>query len=327
MILFITNKDDITTDLIINKVNKEGKKYYRFNTEDLGSNIFIKLDFTKERYYIIDEKKEIETDLNKVKSVYYRRPKLPNIDHLKLSPGLAAFVNNEHYYFLEGLYKLLRKKYWISPVYSIREAENKIYQIFLARELGFKVPESLITSNPAAAKAFLDKHSDSVVKPIKSGFVNDRSEPKIIFTSKVTDKEKAQLNKIAYCPTYFQENIKKAYDLRVTIVGDKIFPAKIESQSFKETIIDWRRGENIFLRYEKHKLPQYIREKCLAMTKYLKLEFSAIDLVVDRKGDFIFLEINPNGQWAWIEKRLGYNISGEIIDLLKRGGNESTKKS
>ena len=55
---------------------------------------------------------------------------------------------------------------------------------------------------------------------------------------------------------------------------------------------------------------------CLKLTKKLELNFSAIDLILDKNKDYIFLEINPNGQWAWIEKRLGYNISCEIIKLL-----------
>jgi glutathione synthase/RimK-type ligase-like ATP-grasp enzyme len=319
MILIITNKDDITSDLIVNRLNKKEIEYYRFNTEELGLSVYVNFDFRKERYLLYDRKKGLEIDVNKIKSVYYRRPKLPNIEKTNLSSGIFSFVKNEYSFLLEGLYKLLQDKYWISPVYSIREAENKIFQIVLARELGFVVPDSLITSIPYKAGLFLKRHPDSIVKPIKSGFLDNEAGAKVIFTSRITKKNKRNIYKIEFCPTYFQNEIHKEYDIRVTVVGKKVFAARIDSQSFKETKTDWRKGENVLLKHEAIKLPYSIEKKCLALLKYFNLEFSAIDLILNKRGEYIFLEMNPNGQWAWIEKRLGFDISGEILNHLSRG--------
>jgi glutathione synthase/RimK-type ligase-like ATP-grasp enzyme len=327
VILFITNKEDITTDFVINKLNKRGDEYYRFNTEELNSKVFVNLDFIKDKYQLIDSAKRVVIDLLNVKSVYYRRPKLPSIDEYELSPGEAKFTQSEFYYLLEGIYKILTNKFWISPVYAIREAENKIYQLILAKKIGFEIPQGIITSEEERAKSFIRVCSGCIIKPIKTGFVDDGDNPKIIFTSELTDKDISFLDRIKYCPTYLQKKIDKTCDIRVTVVGERVFAARIESQAFDETKIDWRKGENISVQHKRLDLPQSISDKCIWLTKTLKLQFSAIDLVSDYNGNYYFLEINPNGQWAWIEKRLGYDISGEMINLLERGGHEDTKNS
>jgi glutathione synthase/RimK-type ligase-like ATP-grasp enzyme len=108
-------------------------------------------------------------------------------------------------------------------------------------------------------------------------------------------------------------------DIRVTVVGEQVFPAKIHSQEFEETMVDWRKGENAKVKHERIELPPEIEDKCIELTKRLGLHFGAIDFVLDRGMNYVFLEINPNGQWGWIEKRLGYDISGEIVALLLKG--------
>mgnify|MGYP005827328847 CR=1 FL=1 len=97
------------------------------------------------------------------------------------------------------------------------------------------------------------------------------------------------------------------------VVGDKIFSAKVNSQKNKNTLIDWRKEKNPFVEYA---LPSEIEQKCIQLTRKLNISFGAIDLVRDKDGNYIFLEINPNGQWAWIEIETGLKISDEIIDFL-----------
>lgn len=67
----------------------------------------------------------------------------------------------------------------------------------------------------------------------------------------------------------------------------------------------------------KIKLPDAILNQCISLLKILNLRFGAIDFILDKNGNYIFLEINPNGQWAWIEKQTGYKISNEITNLLE----------
>lgn len=317
MVLLITNKDDVTTDFIVNRLNKIGVKYYRLNTEDLMSSIGINFDIDRNEYVLIDREKNQNVDLSFVKSVYYRRPVLPKMKIGSLSEGENEFVIREIAYLLEGLYKILNDRFWISPVPSIREAENKIYQLLLARNIGLKIPVSLITTSQAKAEAFLKQlKGNCIIKPIKNGKVDNNENPRVVFTSLITCADIGLLDGVKSCPTYLQSKIEKVADIRVTVVGKKVFPTKIYSQEFEETTIDWRKGENTKIKHERIKLPSEIEVKCLELIDRLGLHFGAIDFVLDRDMRYVFLEINPNGQWGWIEKRLGYDISGEIVQLL-----------
>ena len=310
-ILLITNKKDVTTDFIIKNLRERNLNFYRFNTEDLSSKISINFDFSLNSFILYDG--EIEIDLLKIKSVYYRRPLIPDLEANNLSIGEYNFAKAEITYTLEGFYKILQNAFWVSPIYAIREAENKIFQLQIAKQIGFVIPDSIITNIPKKASDFLISH-EAIIKPIKSGLIDEIDIEKVIFTTKVN--ENIELERVSYCPSYFQKFIDKYSDVRVTIVGDNVFAAKIYSQDYPETKVDWRSAENLKLRYEKFDLPIELAKKCIELTKKLKLNFGAIDFVEDLYGNLIFLEINPNGQWAWIEKQLGYPISNEIANLL-----------
>ncbi len=108
-------------------------------------------------------------------------------------------------------------------------------------------------------------------------------------------------------------NLEKDFELRITVVGDKVFPAKVNSQSTMSTKIDWRRDR---LKFEKAYLPPEIESHCVKLIKLFDLKFGAIDMVKTQSGEYIFLEMNPNGQWVWIEADTGLKISDEIIKFL-----------
>ena len=327
MILLITNRADITSDFIVNGLNKEGFEYYRLNTEDIGSRVLVSFDLARNENLLWDSKTNRQVDLNKINSVYFRRPKLPLLEKEEMSQGEQKFVQSEFAYTLEGLYKILADRYWINNIYAIREAENKLYQLKLAQHIGLNIPDTIVTSIPNRASEFINSHGNCIVKPVKTGLIEDKESQKYIFTTELPSKESVFVDRVRYCPTLIQMKIDKAYDIRLTMVGVKIFPARINSQAFEETKVDWRKGDRIDLQYEKLDLPRAIQSKCQLLLEKLNLRFGAIDLVIDKNGKIYFLEINPNGQWAWIEKRLGYAISREIISLLMRSKQDHVKSS
>ena len=115
-----------------------------------------------------------------------------------------------------------------------------------------------------------------------------------------------------------QRQIEKVYDIRLTIVGQKAFAVAIDSQINAETRIDWRKGENL-LPHRKIELPHSLIRKCQKMLSVLELQYGAFDFILDKFGNHYFLEVNPNGQWAWIECQTGYDISGAIVNQLIKG--------
>ena len=320
MVLIITNKEDITSDYIIYGLLNRKKEYYRFNTEEIGNDVEIFFNFKDEKFFLFDKNKEKIIDLSEVTSIYYRRPQLPNYDTFQISKGEKHFLRSEVYHFLNGLYKVLHNKFWINSVYAIRETENKIYQIIKAMNIGFKIPESIITTIPKQARIFYQQYKPCIIKPIKQGFIHeDDLVSKLIFTNRIKDEQIEELERVSLSPTYMQREIVKKADIRVTIVGEKIFAAQILSQACEETVTDWRCGEHQELDYQPIDLPDEIENNCIQLTHEFNLNFGAIDLVLDKNEEYYFLEINPNGQWAWIQNRLGFKISDALIDMLLAG--------
>lgn len=312
--LLITNKDDVTTDFVVRKLQTKGVPFYRFNTEEICKSIEVSLDFDKGRYLLFDKNEQQEYNLLSFTDIYYRRPELPSYESRNLSKGEIAFLQTEVYFVLDGIYRLLAKKHWLNNVYSIRNAENKIYQLLLAKQIGLSIPQSLISNSYVQSKAFLDT-GKRIVKPVHNARILDEDNPRIVFTTEISSTfDKAQ---IECSVNYFQEKIEKQYDIRATFVGDKCFAVAIESQNMADTCVDWRKGEHI-LKHTPIELPRQLQDKCRLLMKRLNLNFSAIDFVLDTVGHYVFLEINPNGQWAWIEHLTGLPISDEIVKQLCR---------
>lgn len=315
-VLVISNKSDVTSDFIIKNLKERDIDFYRFNTEELTKTCSITLDFLTSTFLLSDSVLKKHFDLKEFSSVYFRRPELPLIDESGMSSGEILFLKNEISFTLEGIYKILRNAYWVSSVYAIREAENKIYQLELAKKIGFEIPDSIITNSFIDTTTFYERnHECCIIKPIKSGLIENKKESKIVFTSSLEHSPKCQ-EQIKMSPNFFQNHIPKIGDVRVTVVGKKAFSTLIHSQEESETQVDWRRGENV-LKHTRIQLPDDILNKCIELLISLNLSFGAIDFILDKNNNYVFLEINPNGQWGWIQHQTGYDISNEIVNLLE----------
>ena len=315
MILIITNRDDITSDLLVLGLQKRNIPYYRFNTELFPSKIALHIEFMPEfNGFLYDKEKDRKIDFYEITSAYYRRPSAPNIS----SDGSTR----SHFELIESIQQLRGfflnlDCFWVSDPRKIQIAENKITQLKLAHKIGFKLPKTIISNSSEGVTGFVENSKeDVVIKPVKSGFVGG---DEILFTN-ILDKEAInEPDRIARIPSIYQENIKKRYDIRVTVFGNKVFPVEIHSQESLESKIDWRRSGDVNMQQIEHSLPEEIKENCVKMIKQFGLQFGAIDLIMTPEDEYYFLEINPNGQWAWLEQRTSYNLSEVLIDLLLQG--------
>lgn len=321
MIIILTNKDDVTVDFVVRELQRKGIEYYRLNTEDTPKNVAVDFSITENKFLLLDRVKNIIIDLNTVSAVYYRRAQISNLTYMnKVNMQEKKYLRGELAYLIEGIYKFLDNRYWLNNVYRIREAENKIYQLQIAQEIGFDIPDSALSNNFRTVNNIGDKYrGDCIIKPIKSGNIDPISSDKIIFTSKLEENFLKEKDRIEEFPIYIQRNIHKKCDLRCIVIGEKVYCAEIDSQLYEDSKIDWRKEKGV-LPHTIHELPDNIKRKCIAMTQRLKLQYSAIDLILDEYGDYIFLECNPNGQWAWLEIRLGFPISTDIVRMLCNEG-------
>jgi len=141
----------------------------------------------------------------------------------------------------------------------------------------------------------------------------------VIFTNVVTPEYMVKIDSVKMSPSIFQRRILKAYELRITIVGDKIFPIKIYSQGDEQLELDWRRKPKLNdfeAKMELTSLPSEVEKKLVSFMKLIGLRFGCIDMIVTPDGEYVFLEINPNGQWYFIQLRIEVEIAKAIATLL-----------
>jgi len=151
-----------------------------------------------------------------------------------------------------------------------------------------------------------------VTKAISSGYIASPEGNRAIFTSIVGPGDIEDLDGLALAPTTFQAFVDKVSDIRVTVIAGEVFAAEILSQEDKSSQVDWRATDDPHLAHRIHKLPNEIADLCRRLVINLGLSFGAIDLALKSDGSYIFLEINPNGEWVWLEDQLGFPISDRI---------------
>ena len=311
MIFLATNKRDITTDFVVLELRRREIPFVRFNTEDAP---IWRVSFVPGAGWTLSGH-EGDIRLDDVRGAYFRRPLAPVPVCNTEDTSAVEYCVDEWSAVLHAIWNVLEGR-WLNSPFSIDRAEDKPRQLDVARSVGFQVPDTLVTNDFDAAKAFVEDGGDAIGKPLRHALIEDTETGRIIFTNRLTVLSEADREAFGLAPVILQREVRKACDLRVTVVGDRVFAAEIHSQETVGTEIDWRRGSDPTLPHVVALLPDEIANACILLTKKLGLRFGAIDLIRDQAGAYWFLEINPNGQWAWIEKRTGQPISAAIVDLL-----------
>lgn len=296
-VLVITSSIDYTVDYIISKYSDRAE-FFRVNV-DLFSNYRITIESDTWRiscpYWTIQQ--------DEVDSIYYRKPRMPDLSDYQ--PEYSFMIQRDIIAVVEGLVNSF-DKYVLTKPSVLHKAENKILQLVLAKDIPFNVPCSLITNDRVPAQSLIRK--TSIIKPLSTGKITTPSGYEVFQTELVSDISDYD---ISLTPIYLQHYITKQFEVRVTLIGEFAYCVKIDSTDK----VDWRH-EKTNNHYQLIELPEAINLQCRKMLQTLELDFGAFDFIVDEKGEWVFLEVNPNGQWLWLEKELGLDISERIVDLL-----------
>ena len=307
--LLLTQSRDPTADYIQKAFNKKNQRIYRINLDDLNVPKF-SLDPLQRDKGWIEDINGVKIRVEDIKAIIIRRPAIPNIhkDETK-----NRFLGRE---ILFGLRAFLEttSAIWMNHPDSNSMASSKPKNLRLASNLGLKVPKTLVSSDPIEISNWLEKHEKSIIKAISYGLMERKTSAEMAFTQRIPKNFNVKEDILPSVPILLQEEIEKEADVRVTIVGKNVFSAML-SQEGKE--IDWR-AHNSGAKWNSFQLPEIIEKMCIKLCEKLKLEFAAIDLVKSVSGDFFFLELNPNGQWVWIEEETGSPISDTIVQHLSK---------
>lgn len=246
-------------------------------------------------------------DLSAVQSVWWRRPQPFTLPDAIVDPDARAFAMSEANTAFHGLYQSL-DACWINPPARDFVAGHKPYQLTVAQQLGLEIPPTLITSDPDAARAFWRAHPGEVIQKQFVAMPATWRE-----TRRIGAADEMHAQSIAHAPVIFQRHVAAVADLRVIAVGKQLFAAetRLDDLPYPQDV-----RMNAAARYVPHRLPETVASRLSALMKRLGLVYGAIDLRLTADGRYVFLEINPAGQFLYIELDTGQPITEAVAGCL-----------
>jgi MvdD family ATP-grasp ribosomal peptide maturase len=317
-VLIITHsQDNESISLVTQAIESYGGKVFRFDTDRFPTEVQLDVYYSDSEQVILtaDDRK---LDLNEVGAVWYRRiaigSRIPNT----MDKQLRQASIQESRVSIMGMIASIRG-FHLDPQPNIRRAENKQLQLQVARELGLDTPRTLTTNNPQAVKKFFQECEGKIITKMLSSFAiyDQQGQEQVVFTNPVSSEDLDNLDGLRFCPMTFQEKIPKALELRTTIVGKQIFTAAVDSQALDKARYDWRKqGIALLDAWQPYTLPQDVEEKLLKLMANFGLNYGAIDIIVTPDNRYVFLEVNPVGEFFWLERCPGLPISQAIAQVL-----------
>jgi glutathione synthase/RimK-type ligase-like ATP-grasp enzyme len=322
MILVITEKTDLHAYAVMFELDRLGVECRMFDAASFPLDARVSQHIGCGGNASTVELEDGTISSSDVTAVWYRKPAPPQMDPA-LSSVERRFSREETKAVIDGLYDSLAGAYWISSPKALQIASLKPRQLRAAMVIGMDVPRTIITNDETEARNFIETVGKSVVYKTACAGVMYTESPAPgfvigeIYTSLLTDDLITRgMRRLRSCPVLLQEYVDKDIELRVTVVGDHVFAAEIHSQDAVESRVDWRQGDVFDIEHRPHDLPNVVEDQCRQLVRGFGLEFGAIDIIKSPDGRYVFLELNPNGQYAWIEKMARLPISRQIAKNL-----------
>lgn len=316
-VLVLTHENDPHATEICNYFDIQGVGYFRVNTDLLPTKYLVSFRSSNLESRISDGHTEIVLDESW--NIWNRRVTKPNLSLDKPSE-LKKIIEDETKNMWIGIIETHNGRVVSTPS-SIYAASNKIHQLSLARNLGqgIIVPNTLVSNDPELVKQFYEEQGKDICMKLQKGQVLDiGGEKYTIYTNKIELHHMQQVSLVRESPHLFQKYYNKDYEVRVITIGTESIGVAIHSQEAEISKVDFRRYDFENVPYTSIELPDNVSEFCSKMLGKYGLEFGAFDFIVTKEGEYIFLELNPNGQWFWLEQLSGVKISVELGNYLSK---------
>ncbi len=318
----LTNSEDATSDYLCERLQQGGVRHVRFDTDTAWETA---------KYHCDGSRMLLRWECHSVRPadisvIILRRPK-PFQPMLQGDQFQKVHAGAEWAETLEGFLAHINVERWMNHPGRNFGASHKIEQLSRARQVGLRVPASIVTTCAEAASAFLARHrSGVVVKPLASGFI-ERSSPDqdtVIFTSELDQSNSRLLERLPQCPVLFQERLHKTVDVRLIAVDGRLLAVGLQAtEADGRQRLDVRRNNMVGVEYHPLRIPSAVSDSVRRMLAEYGLRFAALDFAVVEDNEWVFLEVNPNGQWAWLDLEGGVDAGSMFVDALRdaAGGN------
>lgn len=312
MILVVSHPQDPHAERVIGLLRERDHQVMLLDISELPERASLTIDYDDPRQPRAEYRRGggSSIDLSDTRAVWWRRPQVPNASAVT-DLEARLFSANEWHEAVNGFWQVLDAS-WVNRPDRDEVASRKAYQLKIAARSGLTVPRTLITSDPDLARAFIETHDpgQTVFKTFSATHAIWRE------TRIVREEELAVLDNVRHAPVIFQEYVPADIDLRVTVVGDQIFPTAIHSQE-TDYPVDFRMSLGQ-ARIEPTELPLDVTERLRAFMDRLGLVYGAIDMRRTPSGHYVFLEVNTAGEFLFVEERTGQPISTALVDWLAR---------
>ena len=308
-VLLLSARADFACDYVVSELRQCGVSYLRINSEDLGG-MEVGLSPSPPRLRVRTSDTEWLVEPDEVSGILFRRPVYFRETGAGGS-GAELLARSQWGVFIRSL-MVFDNVRWVNHPARVYFAEHKAVQLRVASEVGFRIPETTISNSPL----FLPPRTPRLaIKGLDAILYSDGDQEFFGYTQLV-DREELTPKKLSALPTVVQAAVTPKIDLRVTVVGNDMWCAEIRGIS-GPIPGDWRERKDA-VSYRARLVGEELRRRILSLMERLGLVYGAIDLA-ERDGEIFFLEINPTGEWAWLEKLLGFPVSRALARLLDGG--------
>ncbi len=251
-------------------------------------------------------------DLSNVRAVWCRRMMVtPNIlDYSGVHPDDLNNVIADSTAFIKGMWYLIKETLppdvpWINPLPHLEGAASKAMQLRIANSVGFNVPDTIMGNDPALIRDFYHRHDGKIImKPFLQRGWEENSVTRMQSTIQIEAEHLIDDAPLQLCPAIYQTLVKKQYELRVVVLGEKIIAAKLDSQSHEHSRLDWRLDAyKQVMTITPYEFSDSDKQKIYLFMRKMGLRMGSLDFIVDETGQLIFLEVNEQGQFLFLEKQ------------------------
>jgi len=317
-ILIVTAPHDEPAKRVERELKRRGADVSRFDLAAFPSASHVSVAIDSKNEAIRVRLGERCIDLGRLDAIWYRKPGAPTASGRITDPAVRGLIESDCSDFLTSLWDLTECRALPGRPSLMINMQRKAPQLKRARALGFTVPPTLFTNDPREFLAFYRRHNGKIVSKITGTITMKHyiGEDFLRFTEPVSTRDVAYASSVAHCPIIFQAYVPKRLELRITVVGTRVFACEIHSQATHRTAHDYRHYDLGSTPHGVHALPESEARRCVRMVRELGLLYGAIDMIVTPEGEYVFLEINPSGEYGWIEDLTHMPISAAIADVL-----------
>ncbi|HKU82887.1 MAG TPA: hypothetical protein VJP58_02500 [Candidatus Nitrosocosmicus sp.] len=310
-VLILTKKADIESDLVGIQLLKNGIDYVKITEEDIPLNFGFSFEIIKNEKSLLYLRNRRINPRN-IKIVLFR---YFDLKFLNYYTGIfQAFFAQQWYQAFNSL-RITLDSEWINDPQRTFDAENRLRQLVTAQRIGLSIPETSITNLILEGKKFLKRYPKSIMKVLHHHEIILKQRSFRFLTKNMELNHLLSFEDLVYAPVIFQKKIENESEIRVTVVGDKIFSCKLSIKD-KNKYSDLHKIRKSKIVFEEINLGKRMEKLCIKLNRELGLLVSSIDFVQHKNGGLFFLEVNPIGDWYWIEKHTNLPITKSMFDFM-----------